>query len=41
MQGNEAAERLYRRCGFVGAGVLGDVMPDGARREDVMEKMLG
>ncbi|GAA4262361.1 GNAT family N-acetyltransferase [Dactylosporangium darangshiense] len=41
MQGNEAAERLYRRCGFVGTGVLGDVMPDGVRHEDVMEKTLG
>lgn len=41
MQGNEVAERLYQRCGFVGTGVLGDVMPDGVRHEDVMEKMLG
>jgi GNAT superfamily N-acetyltransferase len=42
MQGdNEAAKRLYQRCGFVGTGVLGDVIPDGVRHEDVMEKMLG
>jgi GNAT superfamily N-acetyltransferase len=40
IQGNEAAERLYQRCGFVGTGVLGDAMPDGVRHEDVMEKML-
>jgi hypothetical protein len=30
----EAAERLYRRCGFVGTGVA----PDGVPPEDVMEK---
>jgi ribosomal protein S18 acetylase RimI-like enzyme len=41
MQGNKAAERLYRRCGFVGTAILGDVMPDGVRHEDVMEKALG
>jgi len=40
VQGNEAAERLYQRCGFVGTGVPGEVMPDGVRHEDVMEKML-
>lgn len=40
MQGNEAAERLYRRCGFVGTGVPGEVMPDGVRHEDVLEKAL-
>ena len=37
MQGNEAAERLYRRCGFVGTGALGD----GPHHEVVMEKVLG
>jgi ribosomal protein S18 acetylase RimI-like enzyme len=41
MQGNEAAERLYQRCGFVDTGVLGDLMPDGVRHEQVMEKVLG
>ena len=41
MRGNEAAERLYQRCGFVGTGVLIDVVPDGVCHEDVMEKMLG
>jgi GNAT superfamily N-acetyltransferase len=34
VRGNEAAERLYRRCGFVGTGVA----PDGVPPEDVMEK---
>jgi ribosomal protein S18 acetylase RimI-like enzyme len=41
MRGNKAAERLYRRCGFVGTGVLGDVMPDGVGHEAIMEKTLG
>jgi ribosomal protein S18 acetylase RimI-like enzyme len=40
-QGNEAAIKLYKRCGFVHTGVVDDVTPDGVRREDVMEKVLG
>ena len=41
MRGNEPAERLYRRCGFTVTGVPGEVVPDGVRHEDVMEKTLG
>ncbi|MFG2045611.1 GNAT family N-acetyltransferase [Dactylosporangium sp. NPDC048998] len=41
IRGNEAAQKLYQRCGFVGTGGLDDPMPDGIRHEDVMEKMLG
>lgn len=39
-EGNEAAVRLYERCGFVPTGELGDLLPDGVRRERVMEKRL-
>jgi ribosomal protein S18 acetylase RimI-like enzyme len=38
--GNEAAAALYARNGFVLTGELGDLMPDGVRRERVMEKRL-
>lgn len=38
--GNEAAAALYERNGFIFTGELGDVMPDGVRRERVMEKWL-
>ena len=38
--GNEAAATLYVRNGFVLTGELGDLMPDGVRRERVMEKRL-
>lgn len=38
--GNRAAAALYERNGFVFTGELGDVMPDGVRRERVMEKRL-
>jgi ribosomal protein S18 acetylase RimI-like enzyme len=39
-QGNEAAYALYQRNGFRRTGDVGDLMPDGVRREDVMAKML-
>ena len=38
--GNQVAAALYERNGFVFTGELGDVMPDGVRRERVMEKRL-
>lgn len=37
--GNDAAARLYLRCGFRYTGEI-DLMPDGARRERVMAKAL-
>lgn len=39
-EGNAEAEVLYLRHGFRFTGELGDVMPDGAHRERVMEKVL-
>jgi ribosomal protein S18 acetylase RimI-like enzyme len=38
--GNRAAAELYERTGFAYTGELGDVMPDGVRRERVMAKQL-
>ncbi len=38
--GNRAASGLYRRHGFDFTGELGDLMPDGVRRERVMVKRL-
>ncbi|MEU8298463.1 GNAT family N-acetyltransferase [Micromonospora sp. NPDC048909] len=38
--GNEAAVGLYRRHGFVTTGELGDLMPDGVHREQVMVRNL-
>jgi ribosomal protein S18 acetylase RimI-like enzyme len=40
MQDNEEAIALYRRHGFVETGELGDLLPDGVRREQVMAKSL-
>lgn len=39
-QGNENAAALYRRNGFSLTGELGDLMPDGVRREHIMAKNL-
>jgi ribosomal protein S18 acetylase RimI-like enzyme len=39
-QGNESAAALYRRNGFHLTGELGDLMPDGVRREHIMAKEL-
>lgn len=39
-EGNEAAAALYRRNGFSHSGEARGVMPDGIRRELVMEKVL-
>ncbi|MFC3383249.1 GNAT family N-acetyltransferase [Couchioplanes azureus] len=41
VEGNEQAQALYRRCGFGDTGELGDLMPDGVRRERIMAKNLG
>lgn len=38
--GNDAAAALYERHGFALTGELGDLMPDGVRRELVMAKPL-
>ncbi len=38
--GNENAVALYRRKGFTFTGELGDLMPDGVRREHIMAKNL-
>ena len=39
-EGNDSAIALYRRCGFADTGELGDLMPDGVRREHIMAKTL-
>ncbi|TYB95008.1 GNAT family N-acetyltransferase [Micromonospora sp. WP24] len=40
VEGNENASALYRRNGFHDTGELGDLMPDGVRREHIMAKPL-
>ncbi|MEV4278696.1 GNAT family N-acetyltransferase [Actinoplanes xinjiangensis] len=39
-EGNRNAIALYERHGFHDAGELGDLMPDGRRREHIMTKLL-
>jgi ribosomal protein S18 acetylase RimI-like enzyme len=39
-EGNQNAAALYRRKGFTLTGELGDLMPDGVRREHIMAKSL-
>jgi GNAT superfamily N-acetyltransferase len=39
-EGNRNALALYERNGFLDTGELGDLMPDGIRREHVMTKPL-
>lgn len=39
-EGNSAAIELYERNGFTDTGEFGDTMPDGVRREQIMEKAL-
>jgi ribosomal protein S18 acetylase RimI-like enzyme len=39
-EGNEAAFALYMRSGFRWTGELGDLMPDGVHREQVLVKPL-
>jgi ribosomal protein S18 acetylase RimI-like enzyme len=39
-EGNQNAAALYRRRGFTLTGELGDLMPDGVRREHIMAKSL-
>ena len=38
--GNESASALYRRSGFHDTEDLGDLMPDGMHREQIMAKTL-
>ncbi|GAB3338921.1 GNAT family N-acetyltransferase [Micromonospora halotolerans] len=40
VEGNKNAWTLYQRNGFRDTGELGDLMPDGVRREHVMTKSL-
>ncbi|MFC0006976.1 GNAT family N-acetyltransferase [Micromonospora siamensis] len=40
VEGNQNAWALYQRNGFRDTGELGDLMPDGVRREHVMTKSL-
>jgi ribosomal protein S18 acetylase RimI-like enzyme len=39
-EGNQNAAALYQRKGFTLTGELGDLMPDGVRREHIMAKSL-
>ncbi|MEU8004931.1 GNAT family N-acetyltransferase [Catellatospora sp. NPDC049111] len=40
-EGNDSATGLYRRHGFQLTAEVGDLMPDGVRREQIMAKELG
>ncbi|MEU5786723.1 GNAT family N-acetyltransferase [Micromonospora purpureochromogenes] len=40
VEGNRNASALYQRNGFRDTGELGDLMPDGVRREHIMAKTL-
>jgi len=40
VEGNRNAWALYQRSGFADTGELGDLMPDGVRREHIMTKRL-
>lgn len=40
LPGNQSAIALYRRNGFVATDELGDLLPDGTAREQVMTKSL-
>jgi ribosomal protein S18 acetylase RimI-like enzyme len=40
VEGNRNAWALYERNGFRDTGELGDLMPDGVRREHIMTKSL-
>ncbi|MFR9780959.1 GNAT family N-acetyltransferase, partial [Micromonospora sp. MS34] len=40
VEGNRNASALYQRNGFRDTGELGDLMPDGVRREHIMAKSL-
>ncbi|MFJ6168073.1 GNAT family N-acetyltransferase [Micromonospora orduensis] len=40
MPDNARAKALYRRAGFTGTDELGDLLPDGVRREQVMLRPL-
>lgn len=41
VEGNAAAAGLYRRNGFQLTAEVGDLMPDGVHREQIMVKQLG
>lgn len=40
VEGNKNASALYQRNGFRDTGELGDLMPDGVRREHIMARSL-
>ena len=40
VEGNRNAWALYQRNGFRDTGELGDLLPDGVRREHLMAKSL-